>query len=199
VASSFVDYYEVLQVSPNADPETIERVFRHLAKRHHPDNVRTGERERFEVLLEAHRVLLDPEQRAAYDLRYQDAHERRQDLLREAGVEGPVADDRTLRERILSVLYAQRRRDVQNPSVGEIELEQLLGCPRELLAFHVWYLKEKRWVERTERGFAITALGVDEAEVDGAELRRDRLITATAEGADGAARPAAATRAEAVA
>ena len=33
------DYYEVLQVSRNADFETIERVFRLLAKRYHPDNV----------------------------------------------------------------------------------------------------------------------------------------------------------------
>ena len=29
----FVDYYEALQVSPNADGETIERVFRHLLVR----------------------------------------------------------------------------------------------------------------------------------------------------------------------
>ncbi|MEO7964396.1 MAG: J domain-containing protein, partial [Gemmatimonadaceae bacterium] len=32
------DHYETLQVSPRADQETIERVFRHLAKRYHPDN-----------------------------------------------------------------------------------------------------------------------------------------------------------------
>jgi hypothetical protein len=182
VGSSFVDYYEVLQVSANADPETIGRVFRHLAKRHHPDNAETGDRERFEVLLEAHRVLTDPEQRAAYDLRYQDGRARRQELLREAAAVGDDPDDHSLRERILSVLYARRRRDVQNPAMGDLELEQLLGCPRELLEFHVWYLKEKRWVERTERGFAITALGVDEAETDGAEVRRDRLIEANVRG-----------------
>ena len=31
-ASSFIDYYECLQLSPNADQETIERVYRLLAK-----------------------------------------------------------------------------------------------------------------------------------------------------------------------
>ena len=31
----FVDYYELLQVSPNADSETIERIFRHLAKKYY--------------------------------------------------------------------------------------------------------------------------------------------------------------------
>ena len=30
---SFLDLYEILQISPNADIETIERVYRLLAKR----------------------------------------------------------------------------------------------------------------------------------------------------------------------
>ena len=33
-----VDYYEVLQVSQNAEPETIHRVYRIMAARFHPDN-----------------------------------------------------------------------------------------------------------------------------------------------------------------
>ena len=44
---SFVDYYEDLQISPNADLETIERVYRLLAKRYHPDNQATGSIEKF--------------------------------------------------------------------------------------------------------------------------------------------------------
>ena len=31
------DHYEVLQISPRADQDTIHRVFRHLAKRYHPE------------------------------------------------------------------------------------------------------------------------------------------------------------------
>jgi curved DNA-binding protein len=34
----FVAYYETLQLSPNADQATIERVYRLLAKKYHPDN-----------------------------------------------------------------------------------------------------------------------------------------------------------------
>ena len=33
-----IDYYEVLQISPNADPDTVHRVYRLLAQRFHPDN-----------------------------------------------------------------------------------------------------------------------------------------------------------------
>ncbi len=65
------DYYEVLQVSPHADQDTIERVFRHLAKRLHPDNTESGSAERFAQLMDAFRVLSDPEQRARYDVRYE--------------------------------------------------------------------------------------------------------------------------------
>jgi curved DNA-binding protein len=36
------DYYEVLQVSTSADPDTITRVYRLLAQRFHPDNQKTG-------------------------------------------------------------------------------------------------------------------------------------------------------------
>jgi curved DNA-binding protein CbpA len=39
--NTFTDYYENLQISPNADMEMIERVFRLLAKRYHPDNTQT--------------------------------------------------------------------------------------------------------------------------------------------------------------
>ena len=41
--SGFVDYYELLQISPNAEPETVNRVFNKLAQRYHPDNPETGD------------------------------------------------------------------------------------------------------------------------------------------------------------
>ena len=41
--SELTDYYELLQISPNAEPETIHRVYRLLAQRFHPDNGQTGD------------------------------------------------------------------------------------------------------------------------------------------------------------
>lgn len=61
------DYYEILQVSPAADQEIIERAFRLLAKRYHPDNQHTGDASKFTILVEAYRALSDPEKRAAYN------------------------------------------------------------------------------------------------------------------------------------
>jgi hypothetical protein len=53
---------------------------------------------------------------------------------------------------------------VLDPAIGEVPLERMLGCDREQLAFHLWYLREKKCVERADRGFAITVLGIDEVE-----------------------------------
>ena len=65
------DYYETLQVSSNAQPETIHRVYRLLAKQFHPDNRDTGDASRFRLIHEAYGVLSDPEQRAQYDVTHQ--------------------------------------------------------------------------------------------------------------------------------
>jgi DnaJ-class molecular chaperone len=58
------DYYEILQISPNAEPEMIHRVYRLLAQRFHPDNGDSGNESRFRTMVEAYRVLGDPEEQA---------------------------------------------------------------------------------------------------------------------------------------
>ena len=68
----FTDYYEDLQISPNADNENLERVYRLLAKRYHPDNGQTGSVERFDMITQAYQILSKPEKRAAYDAKYEE-------------------------------------------------------------------------------------------------------------------------------
>jgi hypothetical protein len=67
VTPGALDCYEVMQLSPNAQAETISRVYRLLAFRYHPDNSETGNGEMFLRLSEAHQILSDPEKRAGYD------------------------------------------------------------------------------------------------------------------------------------
>jgi hypothetical protein len=62
-----LDYYEVMQLSPHADQDTIVRMYRILAARYHPDNKETGNSEVFLRVSEAHAMLGDPEKRAVYD------------------------------------------------------------------------------------------------------------------------------------
>ena len=173
----FVDYYELLQVSPNADSETIERVYRSLAKRYHPDNKKTGNDEKFRALVQAYRLLSDPEQRAAYDLNYEETRDRRWKAFVEASPSDGADSDKRIQQAILSLLYTARRTNSLNPGVGILELETLLGCPEQHMEFHVWYLKEKGWIQRTDNGMlAITAAGVDAVTNDSILLRKDRLL-----------------------
>ena len=177
-APIFVDYYELLQLSSNADTTTIERIFRHLAKRFHPDNPKSSDNDRFYQIVEAHRVLVDPEARARYDVTYQDYWNRKWKLASEAGDGSSFADDQIIREHLTSLLYVQRRRNMRNPGLGEHEIQRLLGIPSELVEFHLWYLKSKGWVERLETGqLAISALGVDQVEQNRLRLKPDRLLT----------------------
>lgn len=58
-------YYELLGVAKDADAKTIRRAFRRLSKLHHPDQ--GGDAAMFQRLREAYSVLMDEEQRFAYD------------------------------------------------------------------------------------------------------------------------------------
>ena len=180
IREPFVDYYETLQVSMNADEDTIGRVFRYLAKRYHPDNPQTGDSDKFNLLVKAHTTLSNAEKRAAYDVHYQQSREQQWQLVSDAASSDGFEDDYTIREKLLSLLYVQRRRDMENPGLGNFELEQLLNCPRETMAFHIWYLKEKGWMMRNEMGLlTITAAGVDRVESTRVRLNPDRLIPTT--------------------
>jgi curved DNA-binding protein len=183
IEASFIDYYELMQVSPNADEDTIRRIFRHLAKKCHPDHPQ-GNPERFRLLVEAHDILTNPEARSAYDLKYQRFWETKWKLASDASEGRGFSDDNDVRERLLSLYYVQRRSRMQNPGLGEMEAARLMRIPIELVEFHIWYLKEKGWIERLDNGLlAITALGVDEAEKDRLRLAPDRLLPAR--GSDG--------------
>ena len=163
------DHYEILQVSPRADRETIQRVFRYLAKRYHPDNHDSGDPDRFKQLLESFRILADPESRATYDANYESQREARWRIFDQATVTDEVASDRRVRSAILQLFYASRRHDPDHPGLGVYDLERLLGCPEDHIKFHIWYLKENGWLQRLENGMlAITASGVDRALDDAA-------------------------------
>jgi curved DNA-binding protein len=177
-SDGFSDHYETLQLSPNADSETVDRVYRILAKRYHPDNQQTGDAAKFAPIAAAHRVLSDPELRAAYDARYEAERGAVLKIIDEASGSNPFAGDQRIFDAILSLLYIARRRDASNGGMGIVQLERMIGCPAEHLEFHVWYLREKQFIQRLENGlFSITAHGVDTVIAqDTLSLRRDRLI-----------------------
>jgi curved DNA-binding protein CbpA len=158
-----VDYYEILQVSQSADPETIHRVYRFLAQRFHPDNADTGNEARFREIHQAYTVISDAEQRARYDITYQQHRKERWRLV-SAGAqsENDFELEQSMRLMMLEALYTKRRLEPDEPAIFAGDLESLLGRAREQLQFTIWFLQQKKFVTRDDNSrLLITADGVE--------------------------------------
>jgi curved DNA-binding protein CbpA len=177
-----LDYYEVLQISPNADPDTIHRIYRLLAQRFHPDNQETGEPARFRQITEAYQVLIDPEQRTAFDLRHQSVRQERMRVVTHAAKANTDFEiEQLVRLTVLEALYTQRRVNPNSPGIFDLDLEGLTGQSREHLEFTFWYLISKNMVKRGDSSrLLITAEGVDYLEQHyETNLQRKRLKEAS--------------------
>ncbi len=68
------DYYDILQVPPDADARVIRAAYRALTKRFHPDARRSeASNEKMRLVNEAYAVLSDPQGRREYDVRRKQA------------------------------------------------------------------------------------------------------------------------------
>ena len=179
-AESFINYYEIMGVRPSASEEAIALRFRSLVRRYHPDNTITGDRVKFEAILQANDTLRDRARRAQYhkDNSHQlpplscELNEHADDVSKaQSADEDPefvdglgIDRDAAIQNNLLTMLYLQRRRKTRETGIGNAELERLSGCPHEHLELHIWYLREKGWIARGEDGLlAITVEGVDRA------------------------------------
>ncbi|HXP86575.1 MAG TPA: DnaJ domain-containing protein [Bryobacteraceae bacterium] len=162
---AFVDHYETLQISPNADADTIHRVYRILAQRYHPDNRESGSSDVFREVTQAYKVLSEPEKRAAYDVQHRQARRLTWRIFDQANSAQGVNAEKRKREGVLSALYRKRVAQAEQPFLSLKELEDLLGVPREHLEFTLWYLKEGQYVLRSDNArYTVTMKGVDLAE-----------------------------------
>ena len=110
----------------------------------------------------AYELLSKPDQRAQYDVTYDDEKGHQWRIFDQAAAADAPDRDRTVFHGILSLLYVARRRDPENGGLGPIHLERTLGVPREHLEFPLWYLMKRGWIERLLGGrLAITVDGVD--------------------------------------
>lgn len=175
------DYYEVLQVHNRASADTIHRVYRILAQRYHPDNPETGSADLFKQVLDAYKVLSDPEKRAEYDVHLGQYTRQKWKIFDQPSASVGVDGEKNKRKGILAILYNKRLTQPHSPTLTLPEMEDVLGVPRDHLEFSLWYLKENGWIQRGDNAkFLITAKGVDQAEEMGAWAppRKDHLLEA---------------------
>ena len=71
------DFYAVLGVSPDAEPEVIQAAYRALARKYHPDTSGGNSSEnvgKFRLIVEVYAVLSDQDMKRAYDQRRAEQH-----------------------------------------------------------------------------------------------------------------------------
>ncbi len=166
-----IDYYEFLQISPNADTDTIHRVYRFLAARLHPDNPESGDADMFFVLKTAYDVLSNPLRRADYDAACRKEARKRAPLSTSIDFMDSMEGELNRRLAVLAVLYFRRRANPHAPEVSLTEIELRMGFPRDYLDFTTWYLQKKGYVTRADNSdFTLTADGVDFVETQRANI-----------------------------
>ena len=172
--STFLDYYELMQINPKAQHETIQRVYHILAGRCHPDNPVSGDVERFLRLKRAYEVLSCPEQRARYDEEYSVQQSLPVEIFNLQDFATGIDGESNRRMGLLCLLYDRRRVNPDEPGVSLLQLEKMMVSAREHLLFTVWYLKDKGYARQTEdSSYAITSAGVDHVEQG---LPKNRLL-----------------------
>ena len=76
--------------------------------------------------------------------------------------ENDFAAEQLVRSTVLEVLYTRRRLEPQEPGIFITDLEKLIGRPREHLEFTVWFLIQKKFVQRSDNSLLmITADGAE--------------------------------------
>jgi curved DNA-binding protein len=152
--------YETLQLSENAHPVLVTQAFRVLAAMYHPDNMQTADRDEFERVVEAYRLLSDPVRRAQYDRERNAAPEV---TVRPRDAEAPQpATERRLRLLILTTLYNVRRNSVDKGGLSMWVLVQMTESTLDDVRFSLWYLRGKKLIEIDHDDcVAITVAGVD--------------------------------------
>jgi curved DNA-binding protein len=157
-----VNYYDLLQINPRAEIETIDRVYRILASRYHPDNQQTGDAERFRMLTDAYQLLKDPVKRKEYDRQFEvNPAGPLPIFLGKEFTEG-IDSEAKIRIGVLCLLYSKRRANPDYAALSLLDMENIMAFPRERLLFALWYLRAKRYVLQDDRSsFIIAAEGVD--------------------------------------
>ena len=158
----FTDYYEMLQISPNAQIETINRVYKMLAQRFHPDNPESGDTERFLKLQSAYSVLSNPDKKQEYDEDRRRYYERPMEVFGMKEFSDGIDGEANRRMGVLCLLYNKRRTSPEEAGMSILQMETLMAFPREHLLFTLWYLRQKQLAEfNMNSEYEITAEGID--------------------------------------
>ena len=156
------NYYEILEVDKNASQEVIEKAYRTLAKKYHPD-LQQGQKqqecaEKMKIINEAYDVLSNSEKRQQYNQKLENERIQRERMQYQQMQNEAMA--REQQERIMQENYALKQQlnkmGVNNKSVDEetivnmsrILSQQVNAAKRQ--AYHDAYIQDMK-----NRGYKI--------------------------------------------
>ena len=89
------------------------------------------------------------------------------------------ATEQAIRLTVLEVLCARRRMEPNAPGLFPNEIEKLIGVAAEHLQFSVWYLMQKRYIQRSDNSqLVITVEGIDYLDDASEKVVRPRMLRA---------------------
>jgi hypothetical protein len=147
------DHHELLRAGVAGDAERLDRVYRALAFRYHPDNGDSGDSEIFLRISETYRILSVSKPRQEREIARHDAMDWQTGLRR-------LKDKRAA---VLGLLCQRRMSDYRNAFVSPAELGTLTGMTSDEIGFILWYLREKGAVTGSDSSpdYSISAKGMD--------------------------------------
>lgn len=156
---AFVDYYKLLDLSPKASPEEVERAVRSQLEHYDPESSSYGDAQCYELVKHARRTLTEAGLRAAYDKE----HKKRMAESAAAGslAAGTVRKEWKRRQDVLTALYLRRMDHPLSAVMSANDVARATGAPSAGdLEFAFWFLRDEGLAKRTENGaYEITSPG----------------------------------------
>lgn len=151
------NYYEILEVARNASPEIIEKAYKTLAKKYHPDlqedNFKKDSEIKMQLINEAYETLSNPEKKKNYDISLSET------TISEDDISSILEENKELHRKINNIQNKQKNINNSdndeilyynnNENINSIDYEQELQRAREK-AYHDAYIQDLK-----NRGYRI--------------------------------------------
>lgn len=167
LAGKFQDHYQVLEIDPKANLDTIHQAYGKLAEKYHPRNANSGNQAKFDAINLAYEVLCDSGLRHEFDKLKGIGDDKAE--FRFSGLDffAALGHETALRAALLCLLYDRRRLKPFTPGLSMRRVENVLECTSEGLNFALWYLKQRSMVASDDKSnLQITVEGMDYLETN---------------------------------
>lgn len=151
------NYYQILEVDVNASFEVIEKAYKTLVKKYHPDlqenSLKNDSEEKLKLINEAYEVLSNEEKRKNYDLALQQEEMEKEKIANDLLEENKILKDELYRTKqnntYSNITYSNTNSNYDNLTDQNLEYEEQLRKARQK-AYNDAYIQDLK-----NRGYKI--------------------------------------------